>query len=128
MNTATKAALFNALLFPGWGQFYLKRYKRGLVFLLPVLFGIFVLAWMVVHVGANIIKAAPFKKGTVQLSQIIDVTIKALKTIDLRFFLIMLLLIAVLWLLSIIDAYQLGKKMTQVAATETDQGSSPDSI
>lgn len=122
MNTATKAALFNALLFPGWGQFYLKRYKRGLVFLLPVLFGFIVLVWMVVRVGADIIKAAPFKKGTVQLAQVVDVTLKALKTIDLRYFLLMLLLIALLWLLSIVDAYQLGKKVTQVATTETDPG------
>ena len=128
MDTATKAALFNALLFPGWGQFYLKRYKRGLVFLLPVLFGIIVLAWMVVHVGANIIKAAPFKKGTVQLSQVIDVTLRALKTIDLRYFLFVLLLIALLWLLSIIDAYQLGKKMIPPAATDADQGSSSESV
>jgi hypothetical protein len=124
MDTATKAALFNALLFPGWGQFYLKRYKRGLVFLLPFLFGIIVLAWMVIHVGANIIKVAPFKKGTVQLTQVIDVSLKALKTIDLRYFLLMLLLIALLWLLSIIDAYQLGKKMIPSARTDTDQGSS----
>ena len=128
MDTATKAALFNALLFPGWGQFYLKRYKRGLVFLLPVLFGIIVLTWMVVHVGANIIKAAPFKKGTVQLAQVIDVTLRALKTIDLRYFLFVLLLIAVLWLLSIIDAYQLGKKMMPSAKTDAEQGSSSEPV
>lgn len=128
MDTATKAALFNALLFPGWGQFYLKRYKRGLVFLLPVLFGMIVLAWTVVHVGANIIKAAPFKKGTVQLTQVIDVTLKALKTVDLRYFLLMLLLIALLWLLSIIDAYQLGKKMIPPAEHDTDEGSSSEPV
>lgn len=110
MDKATKAALFNALLFPGWGQFYLKRYKRGLVFLLPVLFGIIVLASMVVHAGATVIKAAPFNKGTVQLIQVMDVTFKALKIIDLRYVVLLLLLIALLWLLSIIDAYQLGKK------------------
>ncbi|MRR17275.1 MAG: hypothetical protein EG826_12545 [Deltaproteobacteria bacterium] len=123
MDTATKAALFNALLFPGWGQFYLKRYKRGLIFLLPVLFGIIVLAAMVVHAGATVIKAAPFKKGTVQLIQIMDVTLKALKTIDLRYFLLMLILIALLWLLSIIDAYQLGKKMMSSPKAGSDQGS-----
>ncbi len=128
MDTATKAALFNALLFPGWGQFYLKRYKRGLVFLLPVLFGMIVLAWTVVHVGSNIIKAAPFKKGTVQLTQVIDVTLKALKTIDLRYFLFMLLLIALLWLLSIIDAYQIGKKMMPPAEHGTDRGSSSEPV
>ncbi len=85
MDKATKAALFSALLFPGWGQFYLKRYKRGLVFILPVLIGTLALAWSVVQVGITIIKAAPFKKGTVQLANVIQVTVDALK--DDRFFL-----------------------------------------
>ena len=69
MDKATKAALFSALLFPGWGQFYLKRYKRGLFFIVPVLIGTLALAWSIIQVSAKIIKATPFKKGTVQLDE-----------------------------------------------------------
>ena len=86
MDKATKAALFSALLFPRWGQFYLKRYKRGLVFILPVLIGTLALAWAIVQVGITIIKAAPFKKETVQLANVIQVTVDALKTIDFSYF------------------------------------------
>jgi TM2 domain-containing membrane protein YozV len=126
MDKATKAALFCALLFPGWGQFYLKRYKRGLVFILPVLIGTLALVWAIVQVGITIIKAAPFKKETVQLANVIQVTVDALKTIDFSYFLFILCLIAALWILSIIDAYLLGKKMMTAPTTDVRQESTSD--
>jgi len=126
MDKAIKAALFSALLFPGWGQFYLKHYKRGLIFILPVLVGTLALVWVVVRAGAAIIKATPLKEGTVHLGDVIRVTIDALKTIDFSYFLLMLLLIAALWILSIIDAYQLGKKMMTLPTTGGNQESTSD--
>lgn len=115
MDKGKKAALYSALLFPGWGQFYLKHYKRGLVFFLPVLMGTIALVWAVVRTGYAIIQAAPFKKGTVQAADILRVSADALKAVDLSYFLLMLLLVAALWILSIVDAYQLGKKMTSIS-------------
>jgi len=126
MNKATRAALYSALLVPGWGQFYLKQYKRGLVFMLPVLAGALVLVWVVVQVSVAIVKTATFKKGSVQLANVIQVAADALKAVDLFYFLLMLLLIAVLWVLSIIDAYQLGKKMMTVPTTDANRQSSSD--
>lgn len=117
MDKSTKAALYSALLFPGWGQFYLKCYKRGLVFFLPVLMGSIALAWSVVRAGSAIIQAAPFKKGTVQVADIVRVSADALKAVDLSYLLLMLLLVAALWILSIVDAYQLGKKMMTISTT-----------
>jgi TM2 domain-containing membrane protein YozV len=126
MDKATKAALFSALLFPGWGQFYLKRFKRGLVFIMPVLIGTLALVWAIVQVGITIIKAAPFKKETVQLANVIQVTVDALKTIDFYYFLFILCSIAALWILSIIDAYLLGKKMMTASTTDVRQESTSD--
>lgn len=117
MDKSTKAALYSALLFPGWGQFYLKCYKRGLVFFLPVLMGSIALAWSVVRAGSAIIQAVPFKKGTVQVADIVRVSADALKAVDLSYLLLMLLLVAALWILSIVDAYQLGKKMVTISTT-----------
>lgn len=117
MDKATKAALYSAFLFPGWGQFYLRCYKRGLVFSLPVLIGTLALAWSVVRASSAIIQAAPFKKGTVQPADIIRVSADALKAVDFSYLLLMLLLVAALWILSIVDAYQLGKKMVPISTT-----------
>jgi hypothetical protein len=123
MDKATKAALFSALLFPGWGQLYLKRYKRGLVFILPVLAGTLALAWAIVQVGITIIKTAPLKKETVQLANVIEITVDALKALDYFYFSLMLGLIVTLWILSIVDAYLLGKKTITVPTTAADQES-----
>lgn len=126
MDKATKAALFSALLFPGWGQFYLRRIKRGLVFIVPVLIGFLLLAWMIIQASIKIIKAAPFKKDTVQLANVIQVTVDALKTIDIFNFLLILCLIILLWILSVVDAYQLGKKLKPAPTTDADPGSTSD--
>ena len=40
MNKAIKAALLSALLFPGLGQMYLKRYVRGLIPMVLILAGL----------------------------------------------------------------------------------------
>ncbi len=43
MKTAIKAALLSALVFPGVGQMYLKRYVRGLIPMVLILAGLGVL-------------------------------------------------------------------------------------
>jgi len=120
MDEAKKAALLSALLFPGWGQIYLKHYKRGLIFLISVLIGTISLAIAVILSGMAVIKTAPFQKGTVQFADVIRVCMKSFDTIDLKFFLLMILLLVLLWILSVIDAYQLGKKMASKATTAED--------
>lgn len=110
MDKAKKAALFNALLLPGWGHVYLKRYARALVFLVPVLTVSLLLAWMVIETGSAIIKAAPLQKGSIQVSKVIQITIDALNKTDFSYILLIVGFIVVFWILSIIDAYQIGKK------------------
>lgn len=121
MNQATRAALFSALFIPGWGQFYLKYYKRGLVFMTPVLICALAIGWMIIQVAKTIINAAQFKQGKVQISDITNIIIESFQAIDLHSVLLLLLLIVVLWILSIIDAYQLGKKMMMVTTTGGNQ-------
>ena len=59
MNTAIKAALLSALVFPGSGQIYLKRYWRGLIMML--LAGLSLVVIIVMAAGAPVegIKAMP---------------------------------------------------------------------
>jgi TM2 domain-containing membrane protein YozV len=126
MDIATKAALFSALLFPGWGQFYLKHYKRGLIFIVPVLAATLALVWSIIDIGISIIKATPFKKGTDHLTNAIQVAVDALKAINLSYFMMLLIIISIFWILSIIDAYQLGKKIMTAPTTASGQESISD--
>jgi hypothetical protein len=112
METENKAALLSALLFPGWGQIYLKKYKRGIVIILPILAGMLSICWGVVQVAIGILKAAPFKKGTVNTSAVIKLSMDSVKALDSIYFSLILLFIVLLWIFSIVDAYLLAKKQT----------------
>jgi hypothetical protein len=117
MNVAVKAAIFSAFLFPGWGQIYLKNYKRGIVFILPVLFCIISLCWVIIRVAINIIKASHLKQGDVNLQAVLKIVTDSMTILNSRYIVFILLPIFVLWIISIVDAYLLGKKQMQMTTS-----------
>ena len=118
MNLATKAALLNALLFPGWGQIYLKKYKKGISIIIATIVGVLSIIWSVIQTTINILKIAPLKKGTVNFSAVITLAIDAIKALNLFYLYLILSFMILLWIFSIIDAYQSGKKeMAKYSAT-----------
>ena len=110
MNLATKAALFNTLLFPGWGQIYLNKYKKGISMIIATIAGVLSILWSVIQTTINILKIAPFKKGTVTFIAVVQLAINAIKALNLSYLFLILLSMILLWIFSIIDAYMLGKK------------------
>ena len=110
MNLAVRAALFNALLFPGWGQIYLKKYKRGIMIITGVAAGILSIVWSIIQSTINILKIAPLKKGTVTFSAVIQLTIDSIKALNMSYLFLILFSMILLWIFSIIDAYLIGKK------------------
>jgi len=123
MNLAIKGALFNALLFPGWGQIYLKKYKKGGLIIVAIVAGISSILWSVIQTTKNILKIAPLKKGTVTFSAVVQLAIDAVKALNLSNVTLILLSMILLWIISIIDAYQIGKKEMAKATTVADQQS-----
>jgi TM2 domain-containing membrane protein YozV len=118
MNIATKAVLFNALLFPGWGQFYLKKYKKGILIIIATIAGVSSVLWSVVQTTINILKIAPFKKGIFTFSAVVNLAIDSIKALNLFYLYFILFFMILLWIFSIIDAYQIGKKeMAKYSAT-----------
>lgn len=120
MKTATKAALFNALLFPGWGQLYLKQYKKGIVIMSAITAGIFYILCSIIQSARTILKIAPFKKGTVTFISIIRLAIESIKELNYFQLLPVILFILLLGIISIVDAYQFGAK--ELAKPNTDVG------
>lgn len=122
MDQATRAALFSFLLVPGGGQIYLKRYARGLAFLVPAAAATLVLVWMIIQVFLVIVReAATEGAGTAGILRSME---NALKAIDLNLALVLLILILFLWLCSTIDAYRLGKKITSSTTSANRQSAS----
>jgi TM2 domain-containing membrane protein YozV len=123
MNLSTKASLYNALLFPGWGQIYLKKYKKGILIIIAIIAGVISILWSVAQATINILKIAPIKKGTVTLSIVVQLAIDSIKALDRYYLFLILLSMILLWILSIIDAYMSGKKEMMKINTAADQQS-----
>ena len=111
MEKATKAVLFNALLFPGWGQIYLKQYKKGVLIILAITAGTLSILWSVIETTKNILKIAPFKKGTVTFDAVIQLAIDSIKSLNFYYLSFILFFMLLLWVFSIIDSYQEGKQL-----------------
>ena len=114
MNQATRAALFSLLLVPGGGQIYLKRYARGMAFLVPAAAATLALAWMIFQVVLVIVREV--LSGASGMDGVLLGIRNGLGAIDMSLALWLLILILFLWISSTIDAYRLGKK---AAATTT---------
>lgn len=127
MNAATKAALFNALLFPGWGQIYLKNYKKGISIIIAIIAGVISILRSVTQATVDILKISPFKKGTITLTSIVQLAINSIKAIDRYYLFLILSSMILLWIFSIIDAYQIGKKQTVETNTSNSESTFPGS-
>jgi hypothetical protein len=111
MNSVKKAVLLNALLFPGCGEIYLKKYKTGILIIIATVVGILSILWSVAQSTINILKIAPFKKGTLSFVAVFQLAIDAIKSMNFFYLFLVLFFMFLLWLLSIIDVYLWGKKI-----------------
>jgi TM2 domain-containing membrane protein YozV len=119
MNKASKAALFNTLLFPGWGQLYLKQYKKGIAIILATIAGVLSLILSVIQTTIDILRVAPLRKGAITFSAVVQTAIKAIKALDMSYLFLIFLSLILVWILSIIDAYLTGKReMAKAVAPE----------
>ncbi len=122
MNQATRAALFSFLLVPGGGQIYLKRYARGMAFLVPTAAATLILAWMIFQVVLMIVREK--LSGGAGTTGILLSVENALKATDLNLALGLVILILLLWLSSTIDAYRLGKNIMSSTTSANRQSPS----
>lgn len=122
MKLATKKALLSALIFPGCGQISLKQYKRGIAIIIPFFAAALSIFWSVVQSAIGVIESSPFKKGTVSISAVIDISLFSLQAIIMsRYFVLLLTIIVSTWIFSIVDAYLLAKKQLDQPTISLDQ-------
>jgi len=128
MNKAAKAALYNVLLFPGWGQIYLKRYKKGIAIIIAMIAGALSILWSIVQTTTAFLKISPFRKNAVNFDAIVKTAIYSIKHANRFYLILMLSLILLLWISSIVDAYTFGKKQQSISPVldNTDSNSDTD--
>ena len=70
MKTSIKAALLSALVFPGLGQMYLKRYVRGLIPMVFILTGLGVLIVQATVGALQVLDKIQIQGGTVDMNAV----------------------------------------------------------
>jgi TM2 domain-containing membrane protein YozV len=116
MKKSYKAALMSAFLFPGTGQFYLKRYWQGLIIMGISIAGVAYIIWQATIQALSIMDSAMLKMqqgGNVDI-QGITAMVSSKEMSSSPYGDIILFVIICCWIYAIIDAYINGKKKEQL--------------
>ena len=111
MKKSIKGALLSGLVFPGVGQIVLRHYKRGIAFVLITLAGLVLIIMKAVQQALIVVEKIQSMDGSIDMSTISNAAIQVTTTYDSLIFNLALLVIALCWIISIVDAYKTGKKM-----------------
>lgn len=108
MKLSVKAALWSGLVFPGAGQFSLKRYLRGLIFFVPAMLSVAFIVDNSMRHAMSIVDQ--IERGEVTLdpddiARLISFTPASSELLMLN---IAQWIFIACWISSIIDAYRLG--------------------
>jgi hypothetical protein len=109
MKPSLRAALLNALIFPGVGHIYLKRAARGCLFLLPALVALLYFLNQVME-RANAI-AGQVMAGTMPLDPVLIAARIEESSGNSTLMTSSVYVIVVCWAASIVDGYLLGRSM-----------------
>jgi TM2 domain-containing membrane protein YozV len=111
MKISYKAALLSAFVFPGVGQFYLKRHWRGLFIMLFVFTGLGYMIWSVTVAALSVLDDTVVKLqgSTTNLQELSNIVGSKMSTTD-PYHDAVFYLIVCFWIFAVIDAYIIGKE------------------
>ena len=110
MKKSQKAALLSGLVFPGFGQIKLKRYKAGISIILIVIASLFMILYMALTT-AYIIIQKELQQGYIDIPGLLKFAHEYTHGgSNNPIYYVCFILIVVCWLYSIIDALVFGKK------------------
>lgn len=110
MKRSLKGALLSALVFPGAGQLWLKRYLRGTAFALSVSASLAVIILKAVHQALAILERAETEGGALDMAAITDAATRAAAGSGPGSNLALIALV-VLWVAAVVDAYLVGRRL-----------------
>jgi TM2 domain-containing membrane protein YozV len=111
MKLSYKAALLSAFVFPGVGQFYLKRYLRGLMLMFFVFTGLGYIIWSATVAALSTLDDAMvvFPDSTRNLQDLSKIAGSKTLTTDPYHDAVFYVIIC-FWIFAAIDAYIIGKE------------------
>jgi hypothetical protein len=110
MKNSIKGAVLSGLLFPGLGQVVLGHYKRGIALALSVLVCLLVIVVRALRQALVIVDKIEAEGRVIDMSTISSIASRSSTASDAVIYNFVLLLIMLLWIVAIVDAYRLGRK------------------
>lgn len=111
MKNSIKGALLSGLAFPGIGQISLKHYKRGIALILVTLAILIAFVAKVTQQAFVILEKIELERGAIDLNAISNAATQASNTSDSLILNFLLGLMIFFWIIGVVDAYRIGKKM-----------------
>ena len=108
----TKAILLSALVFPGAGQLYLKRFKTAVVLLVVIIICFSTMITSLMNTAMSAVQQIQMQGDIVNMSQITRIATETTEQTGNTGYTLSLALIMICWLYSIVDAYLACKKTT----------------
>ena len=108
MERAVKAAFLSGLVFPGAGQIFLERYRRGMIIMVPVVIGLIIIMFLAVSTALILVQQLNLEQGMPDMQTILSLAHEATPSHS-PYYRWSLVVIVGCWIFSIIDAYRLGK-------------------
>ena len=109
MNKSKKAALISALVFPGAGHLYLKKYLSGTIFLGATLGSLSYLIVKTVEITLQITEEIQAGKVQLNVMEITELVSKQTAGSEAQLYDIATAVIFISWLVGIIDSYRIGR-------------------
>jgi hypothetical protein len=111
MKNSIKGALLSGLVFPGLGHVVLRHYKRGVALMLTVSLSLLILVMKATRQAFIILKKIEAEGLVIDMSTISSAAAQASTASASLVYNFILFLIIFLWIIGIVDAYRLGRKM-----------------
>jgi TM2 domain-containing membrane protein YozV len=110
MNQSVKAALLSALVFPGVGQIVSGHIKRGWTFVAIVAVLLVMLISKLMQQALLVLEEMQKKGAAIDINEVSRISAEVVSFSNNLFLNITLSVLIVTWLISIVDAYRVGKK------------------
>lgn len=111
MRRSIKGALLSGLVFPGLGQAVLRHYGRAAALMATVSIAIAVIVVKAVQEGLAVMSEIDLESGGVDLDTVSNAVDKASATFSGTLYNSLILLILVCWVVGIVDAYSVGRRL-----------------
>jgi hypothetical protein len=110
MRKSLKSALLSALVFPGAGHFYLRKYRMAALLIVTTLVSLSLIVMEAIKQAMSLLEKIEASGAAINADNIVEMSTRAADSANTTTTSIATLLIAVCWFVGIIDAYRSGKQ------------------